>query len=34
MPRRPSLKELAMVVALAFCTAAQVGLTVWDMLSA
>jgi len=34
MPRRPSLKELVMVVALACCTAAQVGLTVWDMLSA
>jgi hypothetical protein len=34
MPRRPSRTELAMVVALAFCTVAQVGLTVWDMLSA
>jgi hypothetical protein len=34
MPRRPSRTELVMVVALGFCTAAQVGLTVWGMLSA
>jgi preprotein translocase subunit Sss1 len=34
MPRRPTRTELAMVVALALCTIAQIGLTVLDLLSA
>ena len=34
MSRRPSRTELIMVAALTICTAAQIGLTIYDLLSA